>query len=66
MNRRLDYTQIAPVGVKASHLSLRSQSDTIAALTGGGSTDVGENQFTDLAPWSARPAQEPCYPLNSS
>ena len=32
MSRRLDYTQIAPVGGKASHLSVRSRSDTIAAL----------------------------------
>jgi hypothetical protein len=32
MSRRLVYTQIAPVGVKASHLSLISQPDTIAAL----------------------------------
>jgi hypothetical protein len=32
MSRRLDYTQIAPVGVKARHLSLISQPDTIAAL----------------------------------
>ena len=34
MSRRLDYTQIAPVGVKAGHLSLISQPDTIAALRG--------------------------------
>ena len=32
MSRRLDYTQIAPVGVKAGRLSLISQPDTIAAL----------------------------------
>jgi hypothetical protein len=28
MSRRLGYTRIAPVGVKASHLSLISQPDT--------------------------------------
>jgi hypothetical protein len=30
MSRRLDYTQIAPVGVKGSHLSLISQPETVA------------------------------------
>jgi hypothetical protein len=44
VNRRLDYTQIAPVGGKASHLSVGSRSDTIAALIlEAGPT--GENQF---------------------
>ena len=42
MNRRLDYTQIAPVGGKASHLSVRSRSDTIAALILEGWTDWRE------------------------
>jgi hypothetical protein len=32
VNRRLDYAQIAPNGGKASHLSVRSRSDMIAAL----------------------------------
>ena len=50
MSRRLDYTQIAPIGVKASRLSLISQpGHDRGADTGGGWTEVGENQFTDLA-----------------
>jgi hypothetical protein len=47
MSRRLDYTQIAPVGVIG-----RSSFPHIAARcadTGGGWKEVGENQFTDLA-----------------
>jgi hypothetical protein len=42
VNRRLDYAQIALIGGMASHLSIRSRSDMIAALILGAGP-AGEN-----------------------